>query len=280
MKNLKINAMTVDVEDYFQVAAFDSLISPDNWGDYSLRVFANTTKILDIFRKHNVKATFFILGWVAEREPELIRLIAEDGHEIANHGYMHQKAFNQTYEEFLNDITKSKKILEEISGKKVVGYRAPSFSIDKRNEWAFDALLESGHLYSSSTYPVSHDHYGTPEWSTKPFKVGGGLLELPQATIDLCGRRLPVGGGGYFRLFPLMLSEYFLGKFHEQHDHPYIFYFHPWEIDPEQPRVEGASSKSKFRHYVNLSRMEAKIAKLCKNHKWESIETAFNIGKE
>lgn len=275
--NTRKNAMTVDVEDYFQVAAFDGIIKTSDWDSHSLRVSKNTRKILKLFKEHNVKATFFILGWVAEREPLLIKDIAADGHEIANHGYMHQKAFNQTYEEFLEDITKSKKILEDISGQKVIGYRAPSFSIDKRNEWAFDAIRESGHLYSSSTYPVAHDHYGTPEWSTEPFVLDNNLMEIPQATIDLLGRRLPVGGGGYFRLFPLMLSEFFMRKFKEQHDQPYVFYFHPWEIDPEQPKVEGAALKSKFRHYVNLSRMEKKIAHLCKNHEWTSIHEAFNF---
>lgn len=267
--------MTVDVEDYFQVAAFKDVIEPKDWDDYALRVADNTRKILAIFDENNVKATFFILGWVAERAPELVELIASKGHEIASHGYAHQKVFEQTPEQFRADLVKAKEILERISGQEVVGYRAPSFSIDKRCVWAFDILKETGHLYSSSTYPVVHDHYGTPDWPISAYKTESGLLEVPQSTIDIKGRRIPIGGGGYFRLFPQILNNALLKEFDNQREQPYIFYFHPWEIDPGQPRIDGAPLKSKFRHYVNLSRMENKIRALCGLHEWQTMKDVF-----
>lgn len=273
----RLKAMTVDVEDYFQVAAFDKQIHPEQWGNYPLRVEANTHRILDLFAQTGAKATFFTLGWVAERVPALIQRIVQEGHELASHGYGHQKAFLQSRKEFESDVKSSKYLLEDISGHAVLGYRAPSFSIDKRNEWAFDVLKEAGYLYSSSTYPIAHDHYGTPDWPVAPYQLSNGLWELPQATIDKWGRRIPVGGGGYFRLFPLALSNHLIRKFHEQHGHPYIFYFHPWEIDPLQPRIAQSSMKSAFRHYVNLSRMEGKIRALCETHEWCSIRDAYQF---
>ncbi len=275
----KFNAMTVDVEDYFQVAAFDALISPSEWDSLAYRAGESTRKLLDLFDENNVKATFFTLGWVARRDPDLIRQIVSRGHELASHGFSHQKVFTQTQKEFSDDLLKSKKLLEDLSGERILGYRAPSFSIDERNEWAFDVLKECGFIYSSSTYPIAHDHYGTPSWPTKPYTLPNGLLELPQSTVEMMNKRLPVGGGGYFRLFPLLLSNYLLNKFHNQHDHPYIFYFHPWEIDSEQPKVAGASAKSAFRHYVNLSRMEKKIAAMCERHQWLTIKEAFGINE-
>lgn len=271
------NAMTVDVEDYFQVAAFDKKIDPADWDNYPYRGGDSTRRILDIFSQNNVKATFFTLGWVAERDPELIRLIVEGGHELASHGYWHQKAFTQTRKDFEKDIADSKSLLEDVSGVQVKGYRAPSFSIDKRNEWAFDSLKEAGYIYSSSTYAIAHDHYGTPDWPTKPYRLDNGLWEFPQATVDHVGRRFPVGGGGYFRLFPFALSKFFIESFHKQHNHPYIFYFHPWEIDKDQPKIGGVSAKSKFRHYVNLSKMEDKITRLSESFDWDSIDTVYQV---
>jgi polysaccharide deacetylase family protein (PEP-CTERM system associated) len=276
VKNLK-NAMTVDVEDYFQVSAFDKKIKPADWNDYPYRVGDSTRRILDLFALKNVKATFFVLGWVARKDPELVKRIVSDGHELASHGFWHQKAFTQSSMDFLQDITESKALLEDVGGVEVKGYRAPSFSIDKRNEWAFDSLKEAGYVYSSSTYAIAHDHYGTPDWPTKPYRLENGLWEFPQATVEHLGRRLPVGGGGYFRLFPLGLSKFFIKSFHQQHNHPYIFYFHPWEIDVEQPRIDGISAKSRFRHYVNLSRMESKISALCDTFSWDSIENLYQI---
>jgi polysaccharide deacetylase family protein (PEP-CTERM system associated) len=273
----QINAMSVDVEDYFQVAAFENQISVDDWDSYALRVEGVTRVILGAFKKNNVKATFFVLGWIAERMPNLIRDIVSDGHELASHGYWHQKAFMQTPDEFLDDIVQSKRVLEAISGVEVLGYRAPSFSIDSRNEWAFDLLKRAGYQYSSSTYPISHDHYGTPDWPTSPFRLDNGLLEIPQATIELLGRRLPVGGGGFFRLFPMLLNRFFVKKFHEQHENPYVFYFHPWEMDVGQPKVKGISLKSRFRHYINQSRMERKVRQMCERYEWVTISDAHMI---
>lgn len=274
MGNIK-RVMTVDVEDYFQVAAFNKQISQEEWEKYPLRVIDSTNKILDIFEEKGVKATFFVLGWVAERAPELVKRIASLGHEVASHGYAHQKVFEQTPEEFEADLLKAKHILEEITGQEVIGYRAPSFSIDKRNEWAFDILKRTGHIYSSSTYPIVHDHYGTPEWPVKPFKLESGLIEFPQSTIEVKGKRVPVGGGGYFRLFPQAVNNKLLSQFDESRDNPFIFYFHPWELDPKQPIIPGISLKSKFRHYVNLDKMESKISKLCDKGEWVSMRTAF-----
>tara|TARA_Y100000310_G_scaffold126785_1_gene125789 strand:- start:2166 stop:2999 length:834 start_codon:yes stop_codon:yes gene_type:complete len=267
--------MTVDVEDYYQVAAFKDIITPSQWDEFPSRVAENTNKILDFFEENNVKATFFILGCVAEKEPELVKRIDALGHEVASHGYGHQKVFEQTPEEFKEDLVKAKRILESITGKAVLGYRAPSFSIDKRCEWAFDILKETGHVYSSSTYPVVHDHYGTPDWPIEAYETKSGLLEIPQSTIDFRGKRLPIGGGGYFRLFPQLLNKFLLSQFDKQRTQPYVFYFHPWEIDPEQPRIDKAPLKSKFRHYVNLSRMESKIKDLCKSHEWQTMKETF-----
>jgi polysaccharide deacetylase family protein (PEP-CTERM system associated) len=267
--------MTVDVEDYFQVAAFKDNIPVDKWDNYEYRAGERTRELLDVFSRHGVKATFFVLGWVAKKDPELIRRIVSEGHELASHGYWHQKAFEITRAEFKKDITIAKDVLEDISGERVIGYRAPSFSIDKRNEWAFDELASAGYLYSSSTYAVAHDHYGTPDWPTEPYKLDNGLLELPQATIDIAGRRIPVGGGGYFRLLPLSLSKLFINQYEKQHNAPYIFYFHPWEIDHEQPRINDASMKSRFRHYVNLKRMKSKISAISEAYNWTTFRDAY-----
>lgn len=275
-----IRTMTVDVEDYYQVGAFEKNIKVSDWDKHEFRVGNNTRKILENFKKLNVKATFFVLGWVAERDPELIKLIVEEGHELACHGYYHQKIFNQTPEEFREDLMKSKALLEKISGVKVNGYRAPSFSIDKSNEWAFDIIKDVGFIYSSSTYSVKHDHYGEPSWPSHPHKRPNGLWEIPQSTIVRNGKNVPIGGGGFFRLFPLILSEYFISKFDEQNKYPYIFYFHPWEIDPEQPRIKDASLKSKFRHYVNLGVMEKKVNAISKKSVWYPISQSHNIPQE
>lgn len=269
--------MSVDVEDYYQVAAFDKVISTEQWGSFESRVARSTGRVLEIFEKRGVKATFFTLGCVAEQNPQIVSDIVSAGHELASHGFAHQKADRQTREEFFEDITRAKELLENISGKQIVGYRAPSFSISEKNEWAFDELKRAGHLYSSSTYPVVHDHYGTPNWPKTPYFPVEGLLELPQATIEKLGRTLPVGGGGYFRLFPYQLSKYFIKQFQQNNDHPYIFYFHPWEIDAGQPVIKGAGAKSQFRHRVNLSKMDSKIDALSRDFEWTSIADAFGI---
>jgi peptidoglycan-N-acetylglucosamine deacetylase len=275
MNQGRVAAMTIDIEEHFQVAAFDSLITPNEWDAMESRVVQSTMAALDVFERTSTQATFFILGWVAKRHPELVKRIVSMGHEVASHGFYHQKASGQTPEAFLADVRDAKALLEDLTGQAVHGYRAPSFSINQQNAWAFEALKEAGHRYSSSTYPVKHDHYGSFGWPTSPFAPIDGLWELPQATVDMFGRRLPVGGGGYFRLFPYALSKALVNRFEQAHDHPYIFYFHPWEIDPEQPRIDGAGMKSKFRHYVNLGRMQGKVQALCGDFNFTSIERAY-----
>jgi polysaccharide deacetylase family protein (PEP-CTERM system associated) len=273
-------AMSVDVEDYYQVAAFDKLFGQEKWCKFESRVLRSTLKVLDIFDANNVKGTFFVLGCVAKEHPEIVREIVSRGHELASHGFNHQKVTTQNPDEFKEDVCSSKALLEDMSGKSVIGYRAPSFSISEKSEWAFDILADSGYLYSSSTYPIAHDHYGSPNWPTEPYRLDNGLLELPQATIEIANRRIPVGGGGYFRLFPYIASKFFIGKFQTQHPHPYMFYFHPWEIDPEQPVIKGAGIKSQFRHRVNLNKMEAKVAALCADFDWTTISNAYSIVPE
>lgn len=270
----KINAMTVDVEDYFHVAAFENVIDPKDWDEQACRVVESTRRILALFAERGVTATFFTLGWVAERYPELVKEIVQQGHELASHGYDHQKATKMDPKAFFEDVSKAKALLESISGVEVVGYRAPSFSIMESNEWAFDVLAQAGYQYSSSTYAIQHDHYGTPNWPNEPYQLSNGLWEFPQSTVNIMGKRLPAGGGGFFRLQPYFISENLVKRFHAQQSHPYIFYFHPWEIDSEQPRIDDAPLKSRLRHYVNLSKMFRKIDALVTNFKWVSMREA------
>ncbi|MGI5310736.1 XrtA system polysaccharide deacetylase [Rheinheimera sp. WS51] len=271
------NALTVDVEDYFHVAAFDTTISAADWETLPQRVERNTDILLQHFSDHNASATFFILGWVAERYPELVKRIHAAGHEVASHGYSHAKATSQTPEQFLQDITAAKQLLEEITAAEVIGYRAPSFSIGKNNQWAFSALQQAGYQYSSSTYPVVHDLYGTPDWPQKPYLRPEGIWEYPMPVLNKLGKQLPVAGGGYFRLLPYWLSKKGINGFLAQSDVPYMFYFHPWEIDPNQPRFHQASAKSKFRHYTNLGRMEAKLLRLLKDFQWRSVKEVYKL---
>lgn len=271
----KLNAMTVDVEDYFHVAAFDQQIKAQDWDQLQPRVDRNTRLLLDLFDKHQAKSTFFFLGWVAERYPDLVKEVQRRGHEVASHGYSHTKVHQQTPAEFKADASKAKDLLEQLTGQAVVGYRAPSFSINKQSEWAFDILKELGHRYSSSTYPVKHDLYGVPDWPAQPYLRTEGLLEIPMPTLVMHGRQLPIAGGGYFRLMPYKLSSYLISRFLRQDHMPYMFYFHPWEIDPAQPRVANASLKSRFRHYVNLSRMEDKLSRLLTEFNWSSLDQVY-----
>ncbi|MCH8537247.1 MAG: DUF3473 domain-containing protein [Alkalimonas sp.] len=270
-----LQALTIDIEDYFQVAAFENKIQPSDWSKYPIRVDINTYRILDVFEKNQAKATFFILGWVAEKFPELIRDIHRRGHEVASHGYSHTKATTQTPAQFLQDITSAKHLLEDIIGAEVTGYRAPSFSICAENEWAFASLKEAGYRYSSSTYPIKHDHYGTPYWPAEPYLRKEGLWEFPMPILTIKGRQIPIAGGGYFRLLPYWLSKALIQRYLRQHNSPYMFYFHPWEIDNEQPRIEGASFKSRFRHYVNLKQMECKVSKLLQDFEWSTVQQVF-----
>ena len=271
------NALTVDVEDYFQVSAFASHIARDAWDRLPCRVERNMDVILALLDEHKTHATFFTLGWIAERYPGLVRRIVEQGHELASHGYAHQRATDQDNKEFLQDVTRAKGLLEDIGGVAVQGYRAPSFSIGRGNLWAQACLSEAGYRYSSSVYPIRHDHYGMHEAPRFAFHPagGGGLLELPVTTVRLFNRNLPAGGGGYFRLLPYSVSRWCLNRVNTVDRQPCIFYFHPWEIDPGQPRQKGISLKTRFRHYVNLSTMERRIRALCKDFHWARMDHLF-----
>lgn len=266
--------MSVDVEDYFQVGAFERTIRPQDWERWPCRVEANIERILALFERRDLKATFFTLGWIAERYPGVPRAIAAAGHEIASHGYGHQRANHMTPEQFRQDVSRAKAILEDQAGQPVLGYRAPSFSIDGGNLWALDILAETGHRYSSSIYPIAHDHYGMPDAPRLPYRPERcpALLELPPTTVRLAGRNLPASGGGWFRLLPYAISRGLLNRFHGETGQSAMFYFHPWEVDPEQPRIPGAPLKSRLRHYINLNRMEAKLDRLCADFRWDRAD--------
>jgi polysaccharide deacetylase family protein (PEP-CTERM system associated) len=271
--------MSVDVEDYFQVWAFSDVIDKKSWDGFRPRVDAATRRALDLFDRTGAKATFFMLGWVAERFPRLARDIVARGHEIASHGCDHAKVFDQTPEEFRSDALRSRKIIEDASGAAVIGYRAPGFSIDARTPWAHETLAEIGYLYSSSSHPIAHDHYGDPDGPRNPyFPLGGcGFMEAPVATAQWLGRRMSAAGGGWFRAAPLLLSESLIDKAAATLSGPVIFYFHPWEIDPGQPRISSASPKSKLRHYLNLDRMERKLERLMSRRKFCRIDEALGL---
>lgn len=271
------NAMTIDVEDYFQVSAFAPHIPRDSWPSLACRVEGNIDLILKLLDEGGVKATFFTLGWIAERYPAMVRRIVENGHELASHGYAHLRASDQKAEEFLEDVTRSKAILEEIGGQKVLGYRAPSFSIGSKNLWALDLLLQADYRYSSSIYPIQHDHYGMPDAPRFAFYPNGndGLLELPVTTVRLLERNFPAGGGGYFRFWPYPVSRWFLQRVNNHDKQSGIFYFHPWELDPGQPRQNGVGMKTRFRHYLNLHRMEGRIKALTRDFSWDRMDRIF-----
>jgi polysaccharide deacetylase family protein (PEP-CTERM system associated) len=272
-----VNAMTCDVEDYFQVSAFAPFITRDSWHARECRVEANMERILALFGEAGVKATFFTLGWIAERYPHVVRAIVDGGHELASHGYSHLRASEQARAEFAQDIRRSKRLLEDIGGQEVVGYRAPSFSIGADNLWALDTLLEAGYRYSSSIYPISHDHYGMPAAPRFAFYPNGpdGLLEVPITTVRLMQRNLPAGGGGYFRLLPYSLSRWMMERVNKVDRESAIFYFHPWEMDPGQPRPDGLSAKARFRHYINIGRMEQRVRQLTRDFAWDRMDRIF-----
>lgn len=271
------NAMTIDVEDYFHVAAFEKNIKQKDWANLPLRVEQSTNTLLDLFDEKDVKATFFILGWVAERVPGLVKRIADSGHEVASHGFMHGKATEQTRDEFKNDVDRSKKLLEDLTGKPVIGYRAPSFSVNDSNKWVFDELKALGFLYSSSTYPVKHDLYGVPDWPRFKYVMDNGLIEIPMTTLQLGARNVPMSGGGFFRLYPYVVSRMLYRKFHRAENQSGIFYLHPWEVDPHQPRQKGASFKSNFRHYLNLRKVQGRLKRLMTDFDWGRMDDVFDI---
>lgn len=259
------NAMTVDVEDYFHVSALASSITRDSWTERESRVIGNTQKLISLFGEFGVSGTFFVLGWVAERHPQLVKEIAAAGHEIACHGYSHRLVYEQSPEEFRGETVRSKKLLEDITGSAVLGYRAASYSIVRESLWALDILAEVGFAYDSSIFPVHHDRYGIPDAEREPNRIttpnGGSIVEWPLATARILGFKLPVAGGGYFRLLPYWLSRWGLSSINRRERKPFMFYLHPWEIDPGQPRV-SASRLSTFRHYTNLDKCEDRLRRL------------------
>lgn len=269
------NAMSVDVEDYFQVSAFAPHIRREDWDRLPCRVERNVDVILGLLDEADARATFFTLGWIAERHPQVVRRIVDNGHELASHGYGHQRASDLDEAAFRADIVTAKQLLEDIAGHEVRGYRAPSFSIGERNLWAFDCLAEAGYRYSSSIYPIRHDHYGMPDAPRFAHRVRGGLLEVPVTTARLFARNLPASGGGYFRLMPYALSRWLLRRVNERDGQPAIFYCHPWEIDPGQPRVAGIDARTRFRHYLNLQHMEGRLRHLFEDFRWGRMDEIF-----
>ena len=271
----KKQALTVDVEDYFHVSAFEKAINKSDWQNLELRVEKNTYRLLELLEQKQAKFTFFTLGLVAERCPNLIKSIVDQGHEIASHGFAHQRTTEMTQAQFIADVSKSKKILEDASGQAVIGYRAPSFSFNDTNPWVYQSLVELGFEYSSSTYPIEHDLYGVPNWPRFKHEREEGIIEIPIPTVRKDGRNTGIGGGGYFRLYPYWLSKRRIDNYLTTEKKPYSFYFHPWEIDPEQPRVAGASVKSRLRHYLNLSRMEGKVVRLLEDYQWDTMKSVY-----
>jgi polysaccharide deacetylase family protein (PEP-CTERM system associated) len=270
------NTMSVDVEDYFQVSAFEHHISRDEWERTPARLPANIARILHLFDAAGVKATFFTLGWVCEQHPQIVRDIVAGGHELASHGHDHARIWNLGRDKFRNDIESTRKRLEDVSGTAVKGYRAPSFSIGTQSLWAYDALQEAGYQYSSSVFPIHHDHYGLPDAPRFPFRVEpSGMLEIPMSSVTMFGRNWPCSGGGYFRLLPLAYSKWAARRINRQDGMPLMFYFHPWEIDPDQPRIDGISLKSRFRHYVNLDKFEPRLTVLLKDFRWGRVDEVF-----
>jgi polysaccharide deacetylase family protein (PEP-CTERM system associated) len=268
------NALSVDVEDWFQVGAFETVIDRDSWDSRECRVERNTDAVLALFDDAGIKGTFFTLGWVAERYPALMRRIVDAGHEIASHGYGHDRVFTFTPKQFADDLERSRKLIEDTSGVLVTGYRAPSFSIDQRTPWAHEILAEQGYTYSSSVAPVKHDHYGwadAPRFAFRPV-AGSDFLELPVTTAQLGSKRLAAGGGGFFRLLPYAFSKWAIREVNDDAQRPAIIYFHPWEIDPEQPRVANAPIKSKLRHYTRLGVMAEKLRRLPRDFQWERLD--------
>jgi len=272
------NAMTVDVEDYFQVSAFEPYIAKNQWDALPHRVANNTHRVLDLFAAHGVKATFFTLGWVAERYPDVVKRIVAEGHELACHGYEHIRVTEQTPAQFRADVAKTKLILEDLGGVAVQGYRAASYSINASNLWALDILQEEGFAYSSSIYPVKHDLYGMPDaprFRYEPLAGHPDFKEIPITTLKIGAKNLPCGGGGFFRFYPYAVSKWAFRRVNQAEQQAAIFYFHPWEIDPEQPRQSGLNLKTRTRHYLNLQRMEGRIKQLLRDFEWDTMAKVF-----
>ena len=273
-----VNALTIDVEDYFQVSALAPHIPRSDWERIPCRIERNIECILALLQENEAKGTFFTLGWVAERFPGLVRRIVHEGHELASHGYGHERATDQSPQAFSADIKLAKAVLEDIAGTEVRGYRAPSFSIGPKNPWAAECIGTAGYRYSSSIYPIHHDHYGAPDaprFAHIAHAGPEGLIEVPVTTVRLFSRNWPAGGGGYFRLLPYSVSRWFLRRVNEVDGQAAMFYFHPWELDAEQPRVPGIGARTRFRHYLNLNRTEARLARLLKDFRWGRADDIF-----
>ena len=269
-----VNGLSVDVEDWFQVGAFEGVIERNSWDGLASRVERNVDAILAMFAAAEVKATFFTLGWVAQRHGPLMRRIVDAGHELASHGWDHERVFRFDRASFSADLERSRRALEDASGQQVIGYRAPSFSIDQRTPWAYDALAEQGYVYSSSVAPITHDHYGwrdAPRFAFKPLPWSD-IVEIPVTTAHFAGKRLAAGGGGFFRVLPYGFSRWAIRQVNQQDRRPAVFYFHPWEIDPAQPRVTNASLRSKLRHYTNLDIMARKLDQLVREFAWGRMD--------
>lgn len=274
-----LNGLSVDVEDWFQVGAFETVIDRADWDGLTCRVERNCQQILALFDEAGVKGTFFTLGWIAERYPAMMRRIAAAGHEIASHGWDHARVFTLGREAFAADIERARKVLEDVTGQRVTGYRAPSFSIDARTPWAHEVLAEQGYVYSSSVAPIVHDHYGwreAPRFAFRPV-TGAEFVEIPVTTAEVAGRRMAAGGGGFFRLVPYAVSRWAIRQVNERDGRPAVFYFHPWEIDPDQPRPPVAPLKSRLRHYTNLDVMAAKLARLVREFRWGRMDEVAAI---
>ena len=272
MSNTPINAMTIDVEDYYQVAAFEKIVAPSDWSHFESRVTANTRRFLELLASRNVKATFFVLGFEAERYPELVREIAAEGHEVGSHGYAHQLAYTQSEEVFRDDVTRTRKLLQDLSGQDVLSYRAPSFSIGRKTPWGHRVLAEAGYRYDSSVFPIRHDLYGDPNAPVTIHTIeteSGPITEFPPTVVRLFGRNIPTGGGGYFRIFPWWLTRRMLTQVNKTR--PFVFYIHPWEIDPDQPRFDKAPWKSRFRHYTNLHKTADRFVRLLEMFRFAPI---------
>lgn len=273
-----LNAFTVDVEDYYHVNGFSDVIDPKTWDTYESRVVANTQRILRLMESHEVRGTFFILGWVAERFPDLVREIDRAGHEIGCHSYWHQLIYGMTPEEFRADLVRSCDVIEQVTGEKVRTFRAPCFSITEKSLWALDILLEEGIRIDSSVFPVYHDNYGIPDAERFPYTIdtkAGTLLEFPPSVYRIWNYNLPVAGGGYFRLYPSQFSTFCLGRINRRDQHPFMFYIHPWEVDPDQPRLNGPL-KSRFRHYQNLRTTEPKLHRLLSKFRFDSMSNSLS----
>jgi len=276
----RVNAMTVDVEDWFQVSAFERHIDRAQWPGLEWRVEANMERILGLFERHQVQATFFVLGMVAEQFPHIVKEIVDAGHELASHGWSHIRVTQQEPAAFRDDVSRTRKFLEDLGGVPVQGYRAASYSIGRDNLWALDVLAEEGYRYSSSIYPIHHDLYGMPEAPRFAFYPCGddGILEVPVTTVAFGEHKLPCGGGGFFRLFPYRLSRWFIDRVNTRDQRSAVFYFHPWELDPGQPRQTGVGIKTRVRHYLNLGRTEARLERLLGDFSWGRMDRVFLAG--